>query len=109
MGRPLSKSKIGHLVAFTSTGGKRVEKQKGSKRFLLDDGNVYKLVTDETPAAGEMWLKAYLPGGGHISVAKITSKKITGSDGNTYGWISSASQVTPDAGFVWIESWEYYC
>ena len=109
MGRPLNKHKIDHLIAFTGNGSYRVSKQKSSKKFLLDDGNVYTLVTDTTPGAGEMYLRAYLPDGNTIAVAKISNRKLTGSDGNTYAWISSASQVTPDDGYVWVESWEYYC
>jgi hypothetical protein len=109
MGRPLNKHKIEHLAAYTANGTYQVTKQKSSKKFLLDNGDVYTLVANDTPGAGEMYLKAYLPDSTVITVAKISNRKLTGSDGNTYAWISSASQVTPEDGYVWVESWEYYC
>lgn len=107
MGRPINKHKLSQLVAYTAGGADQIVAQKGSKKFKLADGNVYTLVTGD-PAAGEMKLIAHLPNDSTITVAKITSRKITGSDGNIYGWITSESKVTPDAGFVWIESWAWY-
>lgn len=107
MGRPVNKNKLTQLVALVNGGAKQVVSQKGSKRFVLDDGNVYKLVTG-APGTGEMNLRAYLPDNSTITVAKISSRKITGSNGNTYGWNTSNNKVTPATGFVWIESWYYY-
>lgn len=107
MGRPIKASKLMELVAFTTDGGKQVMAQKGSKKFRLDDGEVYKLVTG-TVGAGEMSLTAYLPDDTEISVAKISARKLTGSDGNVYKWITGNSKVTPDEGSVWVESWYYY-
>ena len=107
MGRPVNKNKLTQLVALVSGGAKQVVAQKGSKRFELDDGNIYKLVTG-SPGAGEMNLQAYLPDDSTITVAKISSRKLTGSNGNTYGWTTSDSKVTPASGFVWVESWYYY-
>ena len=109
MGRPLNKHLISHMVAFTSGNAYRVVKQKSSKKFLLDDGNVYSLVPTDSPGAGEMYLKAHLPDNSIIEVAKISNRKLTGSDGMTYAWTTSAGQVTPAEGAVWVESWEYYC
>jgi hypothetical protein len=109
MGRPLNKHKIEHLLARINSDELRVIKQKSSKKFLLNDGNIYSLVPNDTPGDGEMYLLAYLPDNSTITVAKISNRKLTGSDGNTYAWISSADQVTPDDGYVWVESWENYC
>lgn len=107
MGRPVNKNKLTQLVGFIDGDALQVVAQKGSKRFELDDGNIYTLVTG-SPGAGEMNLTAYLPDDSTITVAKISSRKLTGSDGNTYGWTTSDGKVTPDSGFVWVESWYYY-
>ena len=114
MGRPLNKNKLAGLVAIYNNGtglnGARIVKQKGSKKFLLSDGNVYLMTGagDNDLNAGEMSLHAHLPDGSVTSVSKITSKKITLRDGSTAGWVSSINEVVPDSGFAWLESYEYW-
>ena len=114
MGRPLNKNKLASLVAIYNNGtglnGARIVKQKGSKKFLLSDGNVYTMTGagDGDLNAGEMSLHAHLPDGSVTSVTKITSKKLTLRDGTTAGWVSSIDQVAPTTGFVWVESYEYW-
>jgi hypothetical protein len=114
MGRPVNKNKLANIVAIYNNGeglnGSRIIKQKGSKKFLLADGNIYTMTGegDGDLDAGEMSLHAHLPNGDVTSVAKISSRKVTLRDGTTASWISSVSQVTPDDGQVWIESYEYW-
>ena len=114
MGRPVNKNKLENIVAIYNNGeglnGSRIVKQKGSKRFLLEDGNIYTMTGDGDgdPNAGEMALHAHLPNESVTSVSKITSKKVTLRDGTTAGWISSVNYVSPPDGFVWIESYEYW-
>jgi hypothetical protein len=114
MGRPLNKNKLAGIVAIYNNGtvvtGARIVKQKGSKKFLLSDGNVYTMTgaSDGDINAGEMALHATLLDGSVTAVSKITSKKVTLKDGTTAGWISSVTQVVPPAGFVWVESYEYW-
>ena len=114
MGRPLSKNKLAGLVAVFNNGtgldGARIVKQKGSKKFLLDDGNVYLMTgaADGDLGAGEMALHAHLPNGDVTSVRKISSRKLTLGNGTVASWISSVSEVTPPAGSVWMESFEYW-
>jgi hypothetical protein len=114
MGRPINKNKLAGLVAIYNDGtvlnGARIVKQKGSKKFLLSDGNVYLMTgaSDGELGAGEMALHAHLPDGSVTSVLKITSKKLTLKDGTTAGWISSVNEVSPEAGSVWMESYEFW-
>jgi hypothetical protein len=114
MGRPINKHRLADVVAIYNNGsglnGARIVKQKGSKKFLLDDGNVYFLsgAGDEDLNAGEMAFHAHLPNNSVTSVSKITNKKVTLRDGTTASWIASVDQVTPAAGQVWLESYEYW-
>jgi hypothetical protein len=114
MGRPVNKNKLANIVAIYNNGeglnGSRIVKQKGSKRFLLEDGNIYTMTGDGDGDlnAGEMALHAHLPNESVTSVSKITSKKVTLRNGTTAGWISSVNYVSPPDGFVWIESYEYW-
>jgi len=113
MGRPINKHKLADIVAIYNAeglSGSRIVKQKGSKKFLLEDGNIYTMTgaDDNDLAAGEMALHAHLPNGDVTTVSKITSKKVTLRNGTTAGWIASVNQVTPPAGYVWIESYEYW-
>lgn len=114
MGRPLNKNKLAGLVAIYNNGtglnGARILRQKGSKRFLLADGNVYTMTGagDGDIGAGEMALHAHLSDGSVTSVSKITSKKITLRDGTVVSWVSSVNQVSPAAGQAWLESYEYW-
>jgi len=114
MGRPLNKNKLEKIVAIYNNGtelnGARILKQKGSKRFLLDDGNVYTMTgaDDNDLNAGEMALHAHLSDGSVTTVAKITSKKATLRNGSVVSWISSVNQVEPSETSAWIESYEYW-
>ena len=114
MGRPLSKNKLAGLVAIFNNGtgldGARIVKQKGSKKFLLSDGNVYLMTgaEDGDLGAGEMALHAHLPDGTVTSVRKISSRKLTLGNGTVASWVSSVNEVTPAAGSVWLESFEYW-
>lgn len=114
MGRPINKNKLANIVAIYFDGeglsGSRIIKQKGSKKFLLENGTVYLMTGagDADLGPGEMALHARLPNGDVTSVSKITSKKVTLGDGTTAAWISSVAEVTPEAGYVWIESYEYW-
>ena len=114
MGRPLNKNKLANIVAIYNNGtglnGSRIVKQKGSKKFLLADGNIYTMTgaDDNALGAGEMALHAHLPNESVTTVSKITSKKVTLRNGTTAAWISSVNQVAPPAGYVWIESYEYW-
>lgn len=114
MGRPVNKNKLATVVAIYNDGeglnGSRIVKQVGSKKFILSDGNVYYMTGEEDGDLnpGEMALHAHLPNGDVTSVRKITSKKVTLKDGTTAAWISSVNQVTPGAGYVWLESYEYW-
>jgi hypothetical protein len=114
MGRPLNKNKLAGLVAIYNNGveltGSRIIKQKGSKRFLLDDGNVYKMVgvDDNNLTSGEMVLHAHLPDGTVTTVSKISSRKATLANGTVVTWIASVNQVEPAPGAAWIESYEFW-
>lgn len=114
MGRPINKNRLADIVAIYNNGsglnGSRIVKQKGSKKFLLEDGNIYTMTGagDGDLAEGEMALHAHLPDGNVTSVSKITGKKVTLLDGTVAGWIASVNQVTPDEGYVWLESYEYW-
>lgn len=114
MGRPVNKNKLANIVAIYDTGegldGSRIVKQKGSKKFLLEDSSIYTMTgaADGDLNPGEMALHAHLPNGDVTSVSKITSKKVTLRDGTTAGWISSVNYVTPPDGYVWLESYEYW-
>lgn len=110
MGRPIKRSKLTQLAAYIDGDVIEITRQRGSKRFLLSDGDIYALVAEdqEDLATGQMSLKAHLPDDSTITVAKISSRKLTGSDGNVYGWTTSEEQVTPEEGFVWVESFAYW-
>jgi hypothetical protein len=111
MGRPINKHKLSHLLAYTPNGERRVNKQKGSKKFELSDGNTYWLVPKAQGdlQEGEMAFYARLSNNDVVQVTKISSKKLTASNGNTYAWFTSNNQVTPDDGYAWVESWEWWC
>ena len=108
MGRPVNKHKLTQLVAYTADGNFQVVKQVGAKKFLLSNGSIYKLTTNTEPNEGEMYLLAYLPSDEAVTVAKISNRKLTASDGNMYGWVTSDNKYTPDQGYVWVESWYWY-
>ena len=114
MGRPINKNKLANIVAIYNNGtglnGSRIVKQKGSKKFLLEDGNIYTMTgaADGDLGEGEMALHAHLPDTSVTSVSKITSKKVTLGNGTTAAWVDSVNQVAPDDGYVWIESYEYW-
>lgn len=114
MARPINKNKLANIVAIYDTGeglsGSRIVKQKGSKKFLLENGNIYTMTGagDGDLNAGEMALHAHLPNGDVTSVSKISGRKVTLRDGTTAAWISSANRVVPTDGYVWIESYEYW-
>jgi len=114
MGRPLNKHKLHTIVGFYNNGEdvyySRIIKQKGSKKFEMADGNFYHLVPKdkEELVAGEMTIYAHLPNDDVLSIAKITSRKLTASDGNVYGWTTSDSKITPADGYVWVESFQWW-
>jgi hypothetical protein len=95
MGRPLNKrnfAEAGIMVQFVDAGGANVDgiiyKQTGSKTFICADNDSgesqyeCRLVSKVPDTAGEMAI--VLDSG--IYVTKISGRKLTASDGNTYRW-----------------------
>jgi len=110
MGRPLNKRLFGTnannnlRVRFhngTSSVNGAIVKQKGSKKFVcVDDAGVEATcvlvaVADNSLAAGQMSITVKNDAGTNLYVTKISARKITASDGNTYPWNFSTS--TSDA------------
>jgi hypothetical protein len=101
MGRPINKRFFGAdandniRVRFhngTSSVNGAIVRQRGSKRFLcIDSANVTTVCTlvskdDANIAANEMSIKVVNDAGTVLYVTKISSRKITASDGNVYPW-----------------------
>lgn len=110
MGRPLNKRFFGNnasnnlRVRFhngTASVDGAIVSQRGSKKFkCVDDAGttaVCRLVSkaDGSLAAGEMTIKVANDAGAVLYVTKISARKVTASDGNTYPWNFSTS--TSDA------------
>lgn len=102
MGRPLNKRYFG----APTTGGNEIKvqfhngtasvdgwivKQTGSKRFICSDGSneAECYLVDKaagTLAAGEMSVSVQDDSATVRRITKISAKKVTASDGNSYGW-----------------------
>lgn len=110
MGRPLNKRFFGSNTADnirvrfhngTASVDGAIVSQRGSKKFkCVDDAGttaICSLVSkaDGDLAAGEMSIKIANDAGSVLYVTKISARKVTASDGNTYPWNFSAS--TSDA------------
>lgn len=110
MGRPLNKRNFGAdannnlRVRFhngTASVDGAIVSQRGSKKFKCVDAAgttaICSLVSkaDGSLAAGEMSIKVADDAGTVLYVTKISARKVTASDGNTYPWNFSAS--TSDA------------
>lgn len=101
MGRPLNKRNFGAnadnnlRVRFhngTSSVDGAIVKQKGSKKFVCVDSSGTEAtctlvsVVNANIAAGEMSITVTNDAGTDLFVTKISGRKITASDGNTYPW-----------------------
>jgi len=102
MGRPLNKRFFGTPTAggneikvqfHNGTGSVAgwIVKQKASKRFLCSDGTNTAVctLTDAASAAltaGQMSITVLNDSGDQLQVTKISGRKVTGNDGNTYPW-----------------------
>lgn len=110
MGRPVNKRNFGAdannnlRVRFhngTSSVNGAIVSQRGSKKFKCVDSTgtmaICTLVSkaDGALAAGEMSIKVANDAGTVLYVTKISARKVTASDGNTYPWNFSTS--TTDA------------
>lgn len=110
MGRPLNKRYFGANTADnirvrfhngTASVDGAIVSQRGSKKFKCVDNAgttaICSLVSkaDGNLAAGEMSIKIANDAGSVLYVTKISARKVTASDGNTYPWNFSAS--TSDA------------
>ena len=97
MGRPLNARNFldaGILVRFNDGGGTNVDgviiKQTGSKRFICADDDAGTgseecvLVSKLLPAAGECSI--VLDATAELFVTKISGRKLTASNGETYTW-----------------------
>ena len=91
MGRPLNARNFldaGILVRVNGNADAVIVKQTGSKRFICADADSGAgseecvLVSKDSPAAGECSI--VLDTG--LYVTKISGRKLTASDGNTYTW-----------------------
>jgi len=107
MGRPINKRHFGTpdannqlKVQFhngTSSVPGYIVKQKGSLRFLCKDANgdtaICRLVDKDAGdlLEGEMSITAVNDAGDSIRVVKITGRKITANDGDSYPWNFSTS------------------
>ena len=107
MGRPINKRYFGTpnannqlKVQFhngTSSVPGYIVKQKGSLRFLCKDANgdtaICRLVDKDAGdlLEGEMSITAVNDAGDSIRVVKITGRKITANDGDSYPWNFSTS------------------
>jgi hypothetical protein len=107
MGRPVNKNKLQTLVAYTPDHNGQVIRQIGTRKFVLDNGNTYKLVAAE-PAANEMVIIGELDDGTELNVVKIASRKITASDGNTYSWVVSDFRPEMSETQIWLRTWVWY-
>ena len=107
MGRPLNKRNFGTPTAGgneikvqfhngTASVAGWIVKQKASKRFLCSDGTVTAVctLTDAASAAltaGQMSITVSNDNGDQLQVTKISGRKVTANDGNTYPWNFSTS------------------
>jgi hypothetical protein len=106
MGRPINKRYFGAnannnlRVRFhngTSSVDGAIVRQKSAKRFQCVDASantaICRLVAvaNGSLAAGEMSITVTTDAGTDLFVTKISSHKITASDGNTYPWSFSSS------------------
>ena len=104
MGRPLNKRYFGpptpggneikvqfYDSANTNSVNGWIVKQLGSKKFRVTDGTVTEdcVLVDKASAAlaaGEMTITVLDDGGTPRQVTKISGRKVTADDGNTYPW-----------------------
>lgn len=106
MGRPLNKRNFGAdannnlRVRFhngTASVNGVIVKQKGSKKFVCvdKDGNeatcVLTAAADNALTAGQMSITVKNDAGTKLFLTKISARKVTASDGNTYPWNFSSS------------------
>lgn len=110
MGRPLNSRLFGAdannnlRVRFhngTASVNGAIVKQKGSKKFVCVDAAgteatcVLTAAADNALTAGQMSITVKADDGTNLFVTKISARKITASDGNTYPW--NFSSATNDA------------
>lgn len=107
MGRPVNKNKLQTLVAYTPDYNGQVVRQTGTRKFVLDNGETYKLV-EADPAANEMVIVGELDDGTELTVVKLASHKITASDGNTYTWVISDFRPDMTDTQIWLRTWVWY-
>lgn len=107
MGRPVNKRKLQTLVAYTPEFNGQIVRQLGSRKFVLSDGNTYKLVVGE-PGAGEMNIIGELADNTQLNVAKLASHKITASDGNTYTWAVADFRPELNETQIWLRTWVWF-
>jgi len=108
MGRPVNKNKLQTLVAYYDGGEDQIVRQIGTRKFVLDNGNTYRLVTG-TPGAGEMNIIGELADESTVKVAKLSSRQITTENGNTYSCVVSSfnpGDLTDSQ--VWLRTWVWY-
>lgn len=106
MGRPLNKRLFGAdadnniRVRFnngSSSVNGAIVKQKGSKKFVCVDANGNEAtctlvsVADANLTVGQMSITVTNDAGADLFLTKISSRKVTASDGNTYPWNFSSS------------------
>jgi len=106
MGRPLNKRLFGanadnNLRVRFNNGSSSVNgaivKQKGSKKFVCVDSSGNEAtctlvsVVDANLAVGEMSITVTNDAGSDLFLTKISARKVTASDGNTYPWNFSSS------------------
>ena len=108
MGRPLNKRNFSANAADnlrvrfhngTASVDGAIVSQRGSKKFKCVDNAgttaICSLVSkaDGDLAAGEMTIKVANDAGQVLYVTKISARKVTASDGNTYPWNFSTSNT----------------
>ena len=106
MGRPLNKRLFGAdtnnnlRVRFhngTASVNGAIVKQKGSKKFVCVDAAgteatcVLTAAADNALTAGQMSITVTNDAGTDLFLTKISARKVTASDGNTYPWNFSSS------------------
>jgi hypothetical protein len=106
MGRPLNKRNFGTdannnlRVRFhngTASVDGAIVKQKGSKKFVCVDASgteatcVLTATDNANIAAGQMSITVTNDAGTDLYLTKISARKVTASDGNTYPWTFTAS------------------
>ena len=106
MGRPLNKRLFGAdtnnnlRVRFhngTASVDGAIVKQKGSKKFVCVDKNgnqatcILTAAADNALTAGQMSITVKNDAGTKLFLTKMSSRKVTASDGNTYPWNFSSS------------------